>query len=398
VKDVDTKSLKVIGMVSEVSASGISAVLAEIHGTGSNTRVEPRLYQNYPLRSKMLDAISVALRPEESRADFIAALNFALGELFAAAAIDLAKEAGVGIEFVDLIGIQGQTIWHSTEQTEVGGMWTFSTFQIGEPTVVSERTGVTVVADFRAADVAASCRGAPLSPYGDFLLFRSANRSRAVQNIGGISSVTYIPSGGKLDQIVAFDTGPGSMLMDAVVFLLTEGKKRSDIDGKLAMAGTVNRVMLSHLMEHPFVQKRPPKAVGHMEFGVQLAEQIISQWCDVSPEDIVATVTAFVAHSVRRSYERWLPKMPDDVIVSGVGARNPALMQKLSEALPHTKIYRSDDFGIDAEAKEALVIALLASEAIHGQPTSLPTATGAQQPVILGKIIPGRNYKELKGI
>lgn len=389
------KSLKVIGLISGTSADGIDAALAEIQGTGPDMEVKLEAYQCYPFRSKMLDAIFGAFKPEEGRVDSIAALNFALGELFAAAAIHLAGEAGVGIEAIDLIGSHGQTIWHSPAQIEIGGMWTPSTLQIAEPAIIAERTGVTVVADFRVADMAAGGQGAPLSPYGDFTLFRSANRTRAVQNIGGIGNVTYIPSGGTLDQVIAFDTGPGNMLIDGVVFLLTDGKLRYDVNGKLALSGSVDRIMLGHLMDHPFVQKRPPKSAGRTEFGIQLAEEILARWADIRPEDVVATVTAFTVQSIKRSYERWLPKMPDDLIVSGGGARNPALMKMLSEAFPHTKIYCSDDFGINADAKEALLFALLAREAIRGYPANLPAASGAKHPVILGKIVPGRNYGRL---
>lgn len=391
----DTSALKVIGLMSGTSVDGIDAALVEIQGTGLHAKIKLTAYKCYPYASKMREAILNASNPEESRTDTLSALNFALGELFAAAAIDIAHDAGINILDVDLIGSHGQTIWHSPDQVEVGGMWAASTLQVGEPSVIAERTSVTVVADFRTADMAAGGQGAPLVPYADFVLFRSTNRSRAVQNIGGIGNVTYIPAGGRLNQIVAFDTGPGNMLIDAVVSRLTDGKLTCDEGGKLALVGKPDRVILGRLLKHPFLQKRPPKSTGREEFGMQFAEQLLSDWPQVSLEDMAATLTVYTAQSIARSYERWLPKMPDDVIVGGGGTKNPALMRMLIELLPRTKTYVHEDFGIDSDAKEALAFALLASEAVHAQPANVPAATGAKRSTVLGKIVPGGNFRTL---
>ena len=387
--------LKVIGLMSGTSADGIDAALVEIEGAGSQAKVRLTAHACYPYHSKMRQAIFKAFDPKESRSGDLSALNFALGELFAAAAVYLARQAGVEISEVDLIGSHGQTVWHSPEQVEIGGMWIPSTLQIGEAAVIAERTGVTVVSDFRTADMAAGGQGAPLVPYADFVLFRSANRNRAVQNIGGIGNVTYIPSGGRLDQIIAFDTGPGNMLIDAVITRLTKGKLAYDTDGALALAGKPDRIVLGRLMKHPFLRKRPPKSTGREEFGVQFADVLLADHPGVSTEDMAATVTAFTAQSIAYGYQRWLPKMPDDVIVGGGGTKNPALMRMLANALPRTKLYTHEDFGIGNDAKEAVAFALLASETIHLQPANVPAATGASHPVLLGKITPGRNFQAL---
>jgi len=387
--------LRVIGLISGASADGIDAALAEIKGSGPGAQIRLDAYKRYPYQAKMRDAISNASNQEESRVNNLSALNFALGELLAAAAVDLARSAGLDASEVDLVGSHGQTVWHSPEQVEIGGMWIVSTLQIGEPSVIAERTGITVVADFRTADMAAGGQGFPLVPYADFVLFASANRNRAIQSIGGIGNVTYIPSGGRLDQIIPFDTGPGSTLIDTIVARLTNGRLTYDAGGRLALAGKPERVILGRLMKHPFLQRRPPKTAVREEFGVQFAEQLLAQWPDVSLENMVATATAFTVQSIRRSYERWLPKIPDDIIVGGSGAGNPALIRMLAEAFPHTKLFTHEDFGINSDAKDALAFALLASETIHNQPANVPAVTGARKQVVLGKIVPGRNFRAL---
>ena len=389
-------ALKVIGLSPRASADGIDAALVEIEGSGPHAHVALKAYHRYPYPSKMREAILSALDPDEVRVDSLSALNFALGELLAASAINLVRDAGVPISEIDLIGARGQAIWHSPDQAEVGGMWTISALQIGEPAVIAERTGVTVVADFPAADMAAGGRGAPLVPYADFVLFKSPNRNRAVQGIGAVGSVTYLPAGGSLDEVIAFDTGPGTALIDTVVSRLTEGKLAYDADGKLASAGKVDRVVLGRLLKHPFLEKRPPRSCEREELGVELAERLLSESSEAKIEDTVATVTTFTALSIARSYERWLPKTPGDVVLGGGGAKNPALVKMLVEALPKpTKLYMHEDFGIEADAKEALAFALLAGEAVHLQPANVPSATGAKHPVILGALTPGRNFREL---
>ena len=388
-------ALKVIGLVSGDSGDGVDAALVEIAGSGQDADVRMLAYERFPYGAKMRDAVREASDPETSRVDDVCALNFALGELLAASAIDLAKDNGLAISEVDLIGSHGHTVRHSPEQVEIGGMWTVSTLQMGEPAEIAERTGITVVADFGAADMAAGGRGAPLTPYADFVLFRSANRSRAVQSIGGVGSVTYMPSGAKMEQVVAFDTGPGSALIDAVVTGLTDGKLTRDAGGKLAFAGKPDKVILSGLLGHPFLRERPPRSAGREEFGIEFARELLDRHPTVSMEDMVATVTAFAAQSIKRGYERWLPKMPDDIIVGGAGAGNPALIRILTESLPHTKLYTHEDFGIKSDAREAIAFAILASETIRMRPSSAPSATGAKHPAILGKIVPARNTEAL---
>ena len=385
-------TLKIIGLISGTSVDGVDAALVEVRGEGPDAQISLEAYKCYPYPDRMREALFNAFRPEQSRTDNLCALNFVLGELFAAAATDLVKQAGLKLSDIDLIGSHGQTIWHSPEQMEIGGMWTVSTLQIGEPAVIAERTGVTTVADFRPADMAAGGQGAPLVPYADYVLFKSRTRSRAIQNIGGIENVTYITPRAKMSDVVAFDTGPGNMLIDAVVTRMTDGKKTFDKNGKLALAGKVDRVILGRLLKHPFLQKRPPKSTGREDFGLHFADALLAKNPEVPLEDMVATVTAFTAQSIVRSYERFFTNKPDDVILGGGGAWNPAIIKMLAEGMPRTKILKHEDFGFDSDAKEALAFALLAGETIRGRPSNLPSSTGAERSVVLGKIVPGRNY------
>ncbi|MDI6828018.1 MAG: anhydro-N-acetylmuramic acid kinase, partial [Armatimonadota bacterium] len=363
----------------------------EIEGTCMNSQLRLLDYRYYPYQSKMKEAIVQASNPFMSHIESISALNFALGELFTAFAIDLAKQNGLTMDQIDLIGSQGQPIIHQTQQVEIGGMWAVSTMYIGEPAVIASRTGVTVVADFQATDMAAGGQGGPLMAYADYILFRAPNKWRAVQQIGDVGSVTYLPAGANLDSLTGFVTGPGSALIDEIVCMATDGKLTYDAGGKLAAAGKVDKIMLGRIIEHPFLQKRPPKVAGPGEFGSEFAKRILKDFGGLPIEDLVATVTAFVIRAIVRSYHKWLPKLPDEVIVGGKGVRNPTLMKMLMEELRGVKVMPHEDFGINSEAKEALTIAFLASETIHLQPSNVPYATGAKYRTILGKITPGRN-------
>jgi anhydro-N-acetylmuramic acid kinase len=392
-----TVALKVIGLAPSDSADAIDAALVELEGSGWDAKVRLLAYERFPFAAKMREAVSVATNPETGALDAVCALNFALGELFAAAAVDLAKDHGLRIAEVDLIGSHGPTVRHFPEQVEIGGMWAVSALEIGEAAMIAERTGVTVVADFRAADIAAGGRGGPLATYADFVLFRSANRSRAVQSIGDVGSVTHLPSGARTDQVIAFDTGPGSALIDSVVTRLTDGKLGYDAGGKLALAGKPDKVVLGGLIGHAFLQKRPPKSAGPDAFGDEFAGELLDRHLDISMEDMVATVTAFVAQSIKRGYERWLPKTPDDIIVGGSGATNPTLVRMLTEAVPRTKLYTHEDFGFNSDARNAVAFAILVGETMRMRPSNVPSATEAKHQAILGKIVPGRNLQALLG-
>jgi len=245
------------------------------------------------------------------------------------------------------------------------------------------------VADFRPRDMAAKGQGAPLVPYADYFLFRDKKLCRAIQNIGGIANVTYLPADSRLRDVVAFDTGPGNMIIDCLIWLISAGKRKYDRSGMTARRGTVNDKILKEMLSHPFFRRRPPKTTGREEFGRQYCDAFYKKVLagQISAEDLVATATALTAESIVRAY-RFLPVMPDEVILCGGGRHNKTLVKMLQDMLGETKIRFCDEFGISSDAKEAVSFAILAYTTIKGLANNVPNSTGADQPVILGKIIP----------
>jgi len=358
------------------------------------------VFRRIPYPPDLRARVLTLMRPEASSVDEVCRMNFVLGEVFAAAALEVIRAAGLGPEDVDLIGSHGQTIYHIPEPETCCGVRTRSTLQIGEPAVIAERTGITTVADFRVRDVAAGGQGAPLVPYADYVLFRDARRTRIIQNIGGIANLTALPAGCGLADVFAFDTGPGNMVIDGVVSILTGGRQAFDEDGRMAASGRVREDLLAWALLHPFFAKEPPKTTGREEFGAQYAQEMMARASalGIPGEDVVATATALTAESVAASYRRWVVprcgRAVDEVIVGGGGAYNPTLLAMLRERLPGVVVLTHEDFGISSDAKEAIAFAILASEAVRGRPTNVPAATGAGRRVVLGKIVPGSSRRQ----
>ena len=382
------RTLRVAGLMSGTSCDGVDAAIVDIRGRG----VELLAFETFSYPPKLRRAVLGLCRPETARLDDICHLNFVLGEAFADAVIKLAGEAGVPLASIDLIGSHGQTICHLPAGRRHGRRKLRSTLQIAEPSVIAERTGITTVADFRPRDIAAGGEGAPLTPYGDYLLFGHARRCRATQNLGGIANVTYLPARGGIGQVVAFDTGPGNMVLDRLAERITEGRLRYDRGGRLAGRGRVVTALLAEWMGHPYFRRRPPKSTGREEFGVPFADAIhaAARRRGIEPHDILATATALTAESIADAYRRFLPGPVDEVIVSGGGAHNRTLMRMLAERLAPAKVLTSDEMGVRGDAREAVAFALLAAETIRGRANNVPGATGARHPVVLGKIVPGR--------
>jgi anhydro-N-acetylmuramic acid kinase len=325
--------------------------------------------------------------------DRICHANFWLGELFAAAALRGIREAGLKPRDIALIGSHGQTLYH-----DVGAdAPTRSTLQIGEAAVIAAQTGITTVADFRVADVAASGQGAPLVSYVDWLLLRHSTLTRAVQNIGGIANVTYLPAGHSPEGVFAFDTGPGNALIDDAVRRATGQRETYDIDGALAAQGRPSVELLATLMEHPYLQQMPPKTTGRESFGTSYGAEVwaLAHRRGLRAEDVVATLTALTAASIADAYRRFLPQLPDQMILGGGGAYNPTLVDMLRRRLQGVQIVRHEEIGLASDAKEAIAFAVLAYETVHGRPGNLPACTGAETQVMLGKITPGSNLSAL---
>jgi anhydro-N-acetylmuramic acid kinase len=379
----------VVGLMSGTSVDGIDAAVAEIGHVGDALHVQLLGYRESPIDEELRRRIHRLFDPRQAGADEICEVNVLLGEAFAAAAATALREAGVQ---ADLIASHGQTVWH-----EVSPGHTRSTLQLGEPSVIAERLGVTTVADFRPRDIAAGGQGAPLASWGDALLFGDPKLSRAVQNIGGIGNVTWVPPGGQWEAMLAFDTGPGNALIDHAAWRLSGGMQRFDVDGAMAAAGHVDDSLLGDLLSDPYFVAQPPKSTGRELFGAQLVDPYIDRALahGFSANDVVATLTAFTASSIADQYRRFLPGRPDEVVVGGGGSRNPVLMQLLSELLDPAQLRLHEEFGLPSLGREAVYFALMGFEALHGRANTVPTCTGASHAVVMGKLLPGANYRAL---
>jgi anhydro-N-acetylmuramic acid kinase len=370
----------VIGLMSGTSADGIDAALCRLSKGDGPDRVSLVAFRCYPfppeIRARLLALFDPAAPVAEA-----CRMNVVLGRLFGEAACELMRETQAAS--VDLIASHGQTICHLPGDA--------ATLQIGEPAVIAELTGTMVVADFRPADMAAGGQGAPLVPYADYLLFQDATKTRAIQNLGGIGNVTVLPAGGGIDDLIAFDTGPGNMVIDALITVLSGGELSYDRDGVWAARGEVQPGLLHALMQHAFLRQPPPKSTGGEEFGAAFAAELLARAAreGIGPDDLVATATAFTAASIASAYRQFvLPKhRVDEVILGGGGSYNPTLRRMLEERLPGVRVLTHEEVGLNGEAKEALAFALLGNETVLGRPSNVPAATGARRPVVLGKIV-----------
>ncbi|HDO20963.1 MAG TPA: anhydro-N-acetylmuramic acid kinase [Candidatus Bathyarchaeota archaeon] len=382
-----------LGLMSGTSADGISMIIVKLKGNWTETKFKIIHYRTKKYPEKIRKEIFKIFQPETGKVDNICMMNFVLGEIFAEAALETIDEAGLKRTEIDFIASHGQTIHHMPKMKKIYTYMARSTLQIGEPSIIAERTGILTIADFRPRDIAAGGEGAPISAYADYILFRSKTKSRAVQNIGGIANVTYIPRNSKPEGIIAFDTGPGNMMIDGIIEYLTRGKMTFDENGKIAARGKVNCKLLEYLMEHPYLKRKPPKTTGRREFGRKYIIKVVkrAEKMNLNLEDILATITKYTAKTIAESYRRYLPEIPDETIIGGGGSHNKTLMKMLEEEIgDETRIFRHEDFGIPAQAKEPLILTILANEAIHGHFNNIPSATGAKRKVLMGKIIPGR--------
>ncbi len=395
--------MKVIGLMSGTSADGIDAVLTEISGAVGSLRMRQIAFESvsWPSGERALIERLIAGRGDTrslSRAGFV------LGERFAEAALRVVKRSGFDAEDIDLIGSHGQTVWHEVEES--GAVQ--STLQIGEAAVIAERTGVTTVADFRVADVAAGGQGAPLIPIFDQFFLRpsaEAQSCRAVQNIGGIGNVTFLPPEGSAAPALAFDTGPGNVLIDWAAVQATDGGLLFDKDGELAQRGRSAEVLVECWLSHPFFQQQPPKSTGRELFSQALAERFFQEAAEtgLSIHDFAATVTELTAASIAESYARFAPLPVSEMVVCGGGARNPVLLARIEAQLarrcgrdvPVLRYGEVADVPGDEDSKEALCFALLAWLAMQGEAGNVPECSGARGSRVLGKVTPGRRFRQM---
>lgn len=358
--------MKVAGIMSGTSLDGIDVAVVEITGL---RRIRTVAFRSTPYPAKLREALLAVSNTNCHTAD-IARLHFVLPEFYAKAV------EAVG-EKVDLVGCHGQTIFHEGQARKMFGHAVVSTLQIGDGSVLAERLGVPVVSDFRAADIAAGGQGAPLVPFVDYLLYRDRRRNRVSLNIGGIANITVIPAGARPEQVVAFDTGPGNMVLDQLAQIATGGKARFDRDGRLSSKGTLNRKLLDELLKDAYYRKAAPKSAGREQYGREFIEGLMKSKLPLV--DLMATAAGLTAATIAQAVGT-----TDDLIVSGGGIHNPRIMGYLAAFLPGVRIMSSQEFGIDPDAKEAIAFAVMAYQTWHGRTSNLPSATGARKAKILG--------------
>ncbi|ACM12811.1 anhydro-N-acetylmuramic acid kinase AnmK [Bacillus paranthracis] len=375
----------IAGVMSGTSLDGIDVALVRIEGSGVDSKVKLIHFTTVPFRNDIKSEIQQALSIENSNVQLICSLNFKLGLCFANAVKEVCKEANFSLEQLDLIGSHGQTIYH---QPKPEGNMIASTLQIGEPAVIAYDTNTTVISNFRTMDMAAGGQGAPLVPYSEVILYRDPSKNRLLQNIGGIGNVTVIPSQKSDQNVIAFDTGPGNMIIDEVCQRLFQ--LPYDQNGEIAEQGEVVDEILTYCMNHPFLKMNPPKSTGREQFGEEFVSQLLKRYEKYSKENILTTVTMFTASSIVHHYKGFiLPYYEiDEVILGGGGSYNDTLVEMIRYGLKDEKctIFIQEDIGYSSEAKEAIAFAILANETYHRNPSNVPSATGAKKSVVLGNV------------
>ena len=375
----------VAGVMSGTSADGIDVALVNISGS-EPLALKLLAHHHFPYPARVRQAVLAAMNATRASVADLSRLNFVLGELYADAVSKALQKSGT--TNLELVGCHGQTIYHQGEAARYLGRNVACTWQTGEGSVIAARLRVPVVSDFRPADMAAGGKGAPLVPFLDFALFRDASAGRIVQNIGGIANLSVIPADARLEDVLAFDTGPGNMVMDQLMQKLFD--KSYDRNGAVAARGKVMEPVLREILRRPFFRKSPPKTAGREEFGREFAAEFLRSCKRASKEDVMTTATALTAYSIIDAIRRFALSRGEfrDYIVSGGGTQNRTLMRMLSENVGPLglTLRTTDDLGIPSQAKEAVAFAVLAYETWHHRPANIPSATGAKRAAVLGKI------------
>lgn len=378
----------VVGIMSGTSVDGVDVALVKIKGYGKTTEVELIEFENYDYSREIRERIFRLFNNETSTVEQISQMNFLLGALYADCVFKICEKARISVKKLDLIGSHGQTIFHHPHVSNIGGHPVSSTLQIGEGSIIAKRTGIITINDFRVGDMSVNGLGAPLVPYPEYLMYRETTKTIALQNIGGIGNVTILPKGCQLEEVYAFDTGPGNMVIDGVISVLTNGVKVYDVGGEMAAQGIVNDEFITELLKDSYFKLCPPKTTGREYFGELYVNQFINkgrQW-GLSDVDLVANATALTAKSIADAYQQFVHHEINQLVIGGGGSYNRTLLNLLRKEFS-CPVMTQEELGLNSDAKEAIAFAILANETIHGQNTNVPSVTGAESPTILGKII-----------
>lgn len=372
-----------VGLMSGTSLDGIDAVLCEIKGYGSDTEIIQKEFIVYPMPSQIKDKIKICCNSTNAGTDLICSLNFEMGELFSEAAKAVCEKSGVTTQSLGFIASHGQTIYHIPRKTE---KFHASTLQIGESAVIAYNCGCTVISNFRTKDMAAGGEGAPLVPFSEYILYRQKDYGVALQNIGGIGNVTVLPKNCMLDDVYAFDTGPGNMVVDEAMLKLFH--KAYDKGGETALSGTLIEKLKEELMQHSYIKMKPPKTTGREMFGAEFTDKLLDKYHNEKPADLITTLTWFTAWSIAENFRTFVMSKDDiaELIIGGGGAYNKAMLKFIQNELPEIRVSTQEDKGYSSDAKEAIAFVILGNETLHHQFSNVPKATGAKQKVILGNI------------
>lgn len=388
VKLLDKQDKLVVGLMSGTSMDGIDAALVRIIGNGLDTKINLLNFQTYPYPDQLRAKLLHLAQPGNGTVDEICQMNFVIGECFAEAVHNICRASKLQLQQVDLIGSHGQTIHHLPDGKIIFDKKIRATLQLGEPSVIANRTGIVTVANFRSADMALQGQGAPLVPYFDYLMFHSEKLNRIILNVGGIANLTILIKNGAMHDVIAYDTGPGNMVIDALMKRFYH--KEYDDNGLTASRGKISEELLSNLLAHPFFSKPIPKSTGREEFGASFVNAAMecANNLRLSLEDSIATATELTPRTIFESLKltRLATDEIDELVISGGGSHNDAIMRSLKKYFSRTSVLLSDRFNIPVDAKEAICFAVLANETISGHSGNLPSVTGADRPAILGTI------------
>lgn len=369
----------IIGIMSGTSLDGIDVAIVDINGVSSEMMLDLIAFKTYSYPPLLLDQIRKGMNLETNSIQLLSHLNFALGEVYAKCVIDICKESQIDLSKIELISSHGQTMFHHPQDDD----FTASTMQLGESTIIAERTKTPVVSNFREADIACGGQGAPIVPFSEYFLYRNKNKDRILQNIGGIGNLTFIPKNGNIDELVAFDTGPGNMIIDELCqYFFNESYDKDGLHGK---KGMINDSLLNDWMNLPYFRLPYPKTTGRELFGEQFVRKYL-KITDITPEDLIATATAFTAESIAYHVKQ-LGTRNFELIVGGGGAHNPFLINEISKRMgDFGTVMTQENLGYSSDAKEAVAMAVLGWHTWNRIPSNIPSSTGATHSTILGKI------------
>lgn len=378
----DVMKKRVIGLMSGTSLDGIDIALTEIESEDQIQSVTCIQGATYPLPQQLVEKIHMILDETMCTARVISSVHFELAVAYSDAVKRFCEEYKIDSSTISLIASHGQTVYHINDEEGYHP----SSLQLGDGSVLSTLTGIPVVSNFRNADIAVGGTGAPLVPFADYVLFQGVKTGLVLHNIGGISNLTILPKKRSLSSIIAFDTGPGNMIIDEAMLKLFD--RHYDVDGMVASKGTIHKDIVDHIVLHPYHQVVPPKSTGREQFGRQYTVQLLEQYSNLPKEDIIASITYATAVTMIDAYKRYVLPHHDitTIVLSGGGMYNKTLVKHLQSGLPNITITTSDTYGIDGSYKEAIAFAILGHQTLHHLPSNVPSATGASKPVVLGQI------------